>query len=124
VGDLLGGAALVDGRQGEEAGQAGGGRAAVDPGQLEGCQRQGQVLGPGDEAALFRLHECGGDAGAVEGFKHLGLGGGPLVGVALAGGDQAGHGAAGHVRADWTSICRSKRSAKRHWIWRTASPGE
>ena len=27
------------------------------------------------------------------------------------------------VRADCTSICRSKRSANRHWIWRTASPG-
>ena len=97
AGDLLLGAALVDGREGEEAGQAGGGRAAIDPGQFKGGQREGEVLGAGDEAALFRLHEGGGDAGAVEGFEHLGLGGGPLVGVALAGGDQARDRSAGHA---------------------------
>src|SRR5450631_2771219 len=27
------------------------------------------------------------------------------------------------TREDCTNICRSNRSAKRHWIWRTASPG-
>ena len=87
----------MDGREGQEAGQAGRGRAAIDPGQLEGCQREGQVLGAGDEAAFFRLHEGGGDAGAVEGFEHLVLAGRPLVGVALAGGHQARHGSARHA---------------------------
>ena len=51
--DLLRRAALVNGRESQEAGQAGRGSAAVYPGQLECRQRQGQVLGPDDEAALF-----------------------------------------------------------------------
>ena len=44
VGALLGGAALVNGRQAEASGQAAGGRAGIHPGQLEGDQRQREVL--------------------------------------------------------------------------------
>lgn len=51
----------------------------------------------GDKAALFRFHECGGDAGAVECFKHFRLGRGPLVGVALAGGHQPSDRRASHI---------------------------
>ena len=95
VGDLLLSAALVNGSEGEEAGEAGGGSAAVDPGEFECGQGEGKILGAGDEAAFFRFHEGGGDAGAIEGFEHFGFGRGPLVGVAFAGGDQAGDGSAG-----------------------------
>ena len=87
----------MDGRQCQESGQAGGRRAAVYPGQLEGRQRQRQVFGAGDEAALFRFHEGRGDAGAVKGLHHLALAGGPLVGVALTGGHQPRHGAPRHT---------------------------
>ncbi len=97
AGDLLRRAALVDGREREKSGQAGGGRAAIDPGQLKGREAEREILGPDDEAAFFRLHEGRGDAGAVEGVEHLVLGRGPLVGVALAGGHQAGHRAARHA---------------------------
>ena len=81
----------MDGRESEEAGQAGGGCAAVNPGQLKCRQREGQVFGAGDKAALVRLHEDRAESGAVERLQHFFLERGPLVGVALAGGDQAGN---------------------------------
>ena len=96
VSTLLGRAALVNGRQGQTACQAGGCGAAIHPAQLEGRQSQRQVFGSGDESALLRLHEGGGDPGVVEGLEQLGLGRGPLMGVAIAGGHQARHGSAGH----------------------------
>ena len=95
AGDLLRRAALVDGGEGEKAGEAGGGCSAIDPCELEGSEREREILGAGDESAFFGLHEGGGDAGAIEGFEHLGFGGGPLVGVALSGGDHVGDGGAG-----------------------------
>ncbi len=61
------------------------------------ARAQREVLGADDESALFRLHKCRGDAGAVEGLHHLVFAGSPLVGVALAGGHQARHGAARHA---------------------------
>jgi hypothetical protein len=94
---LFGCAALVNGRECQESGQAGRGRAAVYPGQLEGRQSKRQVLGPGDEAALFRLHVSRGDAGAVKRLHHSILSGSPFVGVALAGGHQARHGSPRHA---------------------------
>ena len=70
---LLGRAALVDGRQRQASGQAAGGRAGIHPGQLEGHQRQRQILRPGDEAALLGSMKTRGDAGFVEGLQQLGL---------------------------------------------------
>ncbi|KAF5038846.1 hypothetical protein DSECCO2_550040 [anaerobic digester metagenome] len=97
---LFGGAALVDGRQGQVARQGAGGRAGVHPGQFEGDQGQGHVLGPLDEAALVRVEEDGGDAGLVEGGEQLVFLLVPFVGVARALGHQPGdqsprHGAGG-----------------------------
>jgi len=63
------GAAFVDRREGQAAGQAAGGGARIHPGQLESHQRQRQILGALDEAALRRVHEYAGDAGFVEGFQ-------------------------------------------------------
>jgi hypothetical protein len=37
AGDLLLCAALVNGGEGQKAGEAGGGRSAIDPGELKGC---------------------------------------------------------------------------------------
>ena len=51
---LLGGAAFVDGGEREASGQAAGGGAGVHPGEFERDQRQRQVLGTFDEAALRR----------------------------------------------------------------------
>ena len=56
-----------------------------------------RFLGPAMKPPSSGSMKIGGDAGAVEGLQHLVLGGGPLVGVALAGGDQAGHRAARHA---------------------------
>ena len=86
----------MNGRQRQEARQAGRGGAAIHPRQFESRKRQRQVLRPGDEAALFRLHEDGADTGAVERLHHLLFGRRPFVGVALARRDQARHGAARH----------------------------
>ena len=86
----------MDGRKRQAAGQAAGGGAGIHPGQLEGHQRQRQVLGPFDEAALVGVHEDAGDAGFVEGLEQGLLFGGPFVGVAGACGYQAGHRAARH----------------------------
>ena len=114
------------GDEGEEAGQAGGGCAAIDPGEFEGGQGEGQILGAGDEAALFRLHEDRGEAGAVEGLEHFVLGGGPLVGVALSGGDQAGHGAARDAarRLDEHLQVESVGKAPLDLAYRVAGEGE
>ena len=57
VAALFGRAALVDGGKRQAPGQAAGGRSGVHPGQLEGHQRQRQVLGAFDESALGRVHE-------------------------------------------------------------------
>ena len=54
---LLGRAALMDRREGQESGEARRRGSAIDPCQLEGRKRQREILGPGDEAAFFRLHE-------------------------------------------------------------------
>jgi len=78
------------------AGQAAGGCTAVHPGQLEGHQRQGQVLGPGDEPAVFRVEGGSGDAGVIEGLQEGVLGLGPLVAVALSSGHQSGDRPSGH----------------------------
>ena len=93
---LLLGAALVDGREGEAAGQAAGGGAGVHPGQFEGHQRQRQVLRPLDEAALGRVHEHPGDAGFVEGLEQRLFVRRPLMGVAGARSHQPGHRSARH----------------------------
>ena len=66
VGALLRRAALVNGRKTEVARQAAGGRAGVHPGQLEGDQRQREILRPLDEPALLGIQERGGDAALVE----------------------------------------------------------
>jgi hypothetical protein len=89
---LLLSAALVNGRKGEATGKTRGGRAAVNPGQLKSGQRQSHVLGADNESALFRLHEGRCNSGAIKGLHHLALAGGPLVGVALAGGYHLRHG--------------------------------
>ena len=86
----------MNGGEGEAAGQAAGGGAGVHPGELECYQGEGEVLGTFDEAALGRVHEHAGDAGFVEGLEERLLVGGPLVGVAGAGGDQAGDRSARH----------------------------
>ena len=65
--------------------------------ELVGSQAQREILGADDESALFRLHESRRDSGAVEGVHHLVFARGPLVGVALAGGNQARHGAPRHA---------------------------
>ena len=54
---LFGGAALMDGRKRQESRQAAGGGAGVHPRQFERHQRQRQVLGTFDEAALRRFHD-------------------------------------------------------------------
>lgn len=61
------------------------------------ASERARFFGAGDEAAFLRVHERRGDAGLVEGLEHFVLGGGPLVGIASAGGDEAGNGAAGHA---------------------------
>ena len=86
----------MDGGEGEASGQAAGGGAGIHPGEFEGDQGQGEVLGAFDEAALGGVHEDAGDAGFVEGLEQGVLFGGPLVGVAGAGGHQAGDRSAGH----------------------------
>ena len=93
---LFGRAPLMDGSQAEVAGQAGGGRPGIHPGKLEGNQRQRQVLGPLDEAAVLRVEEGGGDAALVEGRQEAGLFRRPLVGIARALGDQPGDRSARH----------------------------
>ena len=90
------GAALVDGGEGEAAGQAAGGGAGIHPGQFEGHQRQREILRPLDEAALRRVHEHAGDAGFVEGLQQRLFFRRPLVGVAGARGDQPRHRPARH----------------------------
>ena len=86
----------MDGREGEASGQAAGGGAGIDPGEFEGDQRERQVLGTVDEAALCRIHEDAGDAGSSNASSSSCFGGRPLVGVARARGDQARNGAARH----------------------------
>jgi len=86
----------VDGREARQL-PAGGGGAAVYPGQLKGGEGEGEILGSGDKSTFFRLHEGGGDTGAIEGAHHLILARGPLVGVAFSGGYEASYGAAGHA---------------------------
>ena len=86
----------MDGGERQVAGQGTGGRAAVHPGQFQGHQAQGQVLGTGHEAAVLGVHVQGGEPGLVKGFEKLGLARGPLVGVALAVGHHAGHQAPGN----------------------------
>ena len=97
MGDLLRRAALVNGREREKAGEAGGGSASVDPGELKGSEGEREIFWAGNEAAFFRLHECGGDAGAIEGLEHFAFGAGPLVGVAFAGRDESSDGSTGHA---------------------------
>lgn len=93
---LLVGAALVDGGQGQVAGQGGSGRAPVDPGDLEGSESQGHVLRPLDVPSILGVHEGGGHACLVEGPEHRRLLLRPFVGVALPLRHQPGHGPAGH----------------------------
>ena len=93
---LLGRAALVDGSQAEVARQAAGGGPGVHPGQLEGDQRQRQVLRALDEAAMLRVQERRGDAALVERRQQAGLLGRPLVGIARALGHEPGDRAARH----------------------------
>ena len=93
---LFGRAALMDGREREASGQAAGGGSGIHPRELEGHQGEGQVLGPFDEAALGRVHEHAGDAGFVEGLEQRLFVGCPLVGIAGAGGDEAGHRSSRH----------------------------
>ena len=61
---------------------AAGRRAAVDPGHLEGRQREGQVLGALDVTAVLRIHEERGQFRLIEGGEQTGLEIRPLVGVA------------------------------------------
>ena len=65
-GALLRRAALVNRRKAEIARQAARGGAGVHPGQFKRDQRQRQVFRPGNEPALFRVEEGGGDAAFVE----------------------------------------------------------
>ena len=81
----------MDGRQGEIGRQRRSGGARVDPGQLEGHQRQGQILGAFDEAALMRVHEQRREAGLVEGGEQVIFLVGPFVRVAGALGHEFGH---------------------------------
>ena len=90
------GAALVDGREREVAGEAAGGGAGIDPGQFVGDESEHEVLGALDEAALLRIHEAGRDAGLVERLQQAGLLRRPVMTVAGARGHQAGHDTAGH----------------------------
>jgi hypothetical protein len=85
----------VDRRQGQVAGQAAGGSARVDPGELEGDEGQGQVLGALDEPSLGGVHEQGSQPGLVEGRQQLGLAVVPFVGIANAVRDHARNEAAG-----------------------------
>jgi hypothetical protein len=87
----------VDGGEGEEAGEAGGGRSAIDPGKLKGSEGEGEVFGAGDESAFLGLHESRSDAGAVEGLHHFALCGGPIVAVALPGSNHVSYGSTGYA---------------------------
>ncbi len=62
---------FVDRGEGQVAGQGAGRRAAVDPRQFEGDQRQGQILRPDDKAALLGLHEDRGQPRLVETEQQL-----------------------------------------------------
>ena len=89
-------AALVNRGEGEASGQAAGGGAGIDPGEFEGDQGEREVLRPFDEAALRGIHEDSGDSGFIEGVEQGRFLRGPLVGVAGAGGHQAGDRSARH----------------------------
>ena len=114
VRNLFARAAFVNGGESEKAGEAGSGCSAVNPGEFECGQGQREILGPDNESTFFRLHEGGGNAGAIEGLEHLVLRGGPFVGVAFSAATMRATVPRATVRADWTSIWMSKRSAKRH----------
>jgi len=114
VGDLLLGAALVNGRESQEAGEAGGGRAAVHPGQLEGRQRQRQVLGP-----VMKPPSSGSMKTAVSPARSKASSISLLAGVhswvlRSPAATRRATVPRATPRADWTSICKSNRSAKRH----------
>ena len=94
---LLGRALFVDGREREVVGQAAGGGPGVDPGQLEGGEREGEILGAVDVAALAGVHVQSSQAGGVEHVQQGLLALVPLVGVAHAVGHHAGHMATGHA---------------------------
>ena len=96
VTNLLGGAAFMDRRQGQKTSQARSRRAAIHPCQFKGRKRQCQVLGSGDESALFRFHKGGGDPGAIERLHHRALGRGPFVRVALSRSHHPRHRASRH----------------------------
>jgi hypothetical protein len=93
---LFGGAALVDGGQGQATGQTAGSGARIHPGQLESHQGQRQVLGPFDQPTLLGIEENSVMPDASKCSRRALLGGGPGVGVAGAFGDQARHGTARH----------------------------
>ena len=59
-------ASLVDGRQREVLREVHGGGAGVHPRQLEGGEREREVLGPLDGSAVLGLEAGGGQARAVE----------------------------------------------------------
>jgi hypothetical protein len=93
---LLGRAALVDGREREVTGEAAGGGARVDPRELERDERQREVLGAVDEAAVLRVEVDGGEARVVELLEQRGLRRRPLVRLPAAGGDEPRDGPARH----------------------------
>ena len=73
------GAALVDGRKGEIACEAAGGRAGVDPGEFERDQGEHEVFRAFDKTALQGVHEAGGDPGGVVGLEQFVLLRSPFV---------------------------------------------
>ena len=111
---LLRRAALVNRRQAEIAREAAGGRAGIHPRQFKRDQRQRQIFRPGDEPALLRVEERGGDAALVEVLEQAVFLRRPLVRVAPAVGDERGRPARAPRRARLARACavrNGRRSA-------------
>ena len=94
---LRGGAALVDGREAQVAGQAAGGGPGIHPGQFKSDEREHKVFRPGNVPAVLGIEECRGDPAFVEGGQERGLFGRPVVGIAGAARDQPRHRPARHA---------------------------
>ena len=93
---LLGRALLDDRSEAEVVDQAGGGGAAVDPGEFKGEQAQRQVARPLDDAAVLHVEARSRDTRLVERLIEAVLALGPLVRRAFTVRNQAGHEAAGY----------------------------
>ena len=93
---LLGRPLLDDRAEAEIVDQAGGGGAAVNPGEFKGEQAQREVARPLDDAAVLHVEPRRRDARLVKRLIETVLAFGPLVRRAFAVRNQAGHEAAGH----------------------------